>query len=391
MTSLHEAWARVPRFASARVDEIARAPRHGAGGDALQRAQGARDVADAPRLGARRATASSARRTSASRRRTSASRSSTGSSRTSSPRCRTSCARRSPRSWATARCSPRASPAPLNDEQREFVETIRSKSEQLLGLIMSLLDLSKLESGTMPVRVAPPLASATVIAEARLHHPAHRDQEGRAPRGRRAPGSCRPCSATPTGCGKSSSTSPTTPSSSRPPERPACGSSRASPRPAPPVSRAWSWSRPLRPVIEVRVADTGIGIPTPSARRSSIRSTRSISRRRASTAARGSASPSSSASSRRTRAPSTSRATEPTGAVFVVTLPAGRTSAIAADPRLDATAQRGTALERLASPRSSASSTWGLRPGIPATPKAALAGPRAGGVWGTASGFPIVN
>ncbi|WP_437734716.1 sensor histidine kinase [Sorangium sp. So ce1335] len=40
---------------------------------------------------------------------------------------------------------------PLTDEQREFVETIRSKSEQLLGLIMSLLDLSKLESGTLIV------------------------------------------------------------------------------------------------------------------------------------------------------------------------------------------------------------------------------------------------
>jgi two-component system, NarL family, sensor histidine kinase BarA len=41
----------------------------------------------------------------------------------------------------------------LNDEQREFVATIRTKSEQLLGLIMSLLDLSKLESGTAAMRV----------------------------------------------------------------------------------------------------------------------------------------------------------------------------------------------------------------------------------------------
>ena len=37
----------------------------------------------------------------------------------------------------------------LEAEQREFVETIHDKGEQLLPLIMGLLDLSKLESGTM--------------------------------------------------------------------------------------------------------------------------------------------------------------------------------------------------------------------------------------------------
>lgn len=40
----------------------------------------------------------------------------------------------------------------LNPEQREFVETIREKGEQLLELIKGLLDLSKLESGTMSMR-----------------------------------------------------------------------------------------------------------------------------------------------------------------------------------------------------------------------------------------------
>jgi two-component system sensor histidine kinase BarA len=40
---------------------------------------------------------------------------------------------------------------PLVGEQTEFVQTIHEKGEQLLGLIMSLLDLSKLESGTMTV------------------------------------------------------------------------------------------------------------------------------------------------------------------------------------------------------------------------------------------------
>ena len=39
----------------------------------------------------------------------------------------------------------------LTDEQRDFVRTIQEKGEQLLSLITSLLDLSKLESGTMSV------------------------------------------------------------------------------------------------------------------------------------------------------------------------------------------------------------------------------------------------
>jgi signal transduction histidine kinase len=43
---------------------------------------------------------------------------------------------------------------PLNDEQKEFVGTIREKGEQLLQLIQSLLDMSKLESGTMSVKKA---------------------------------------------------------------------------------------------------------------------------------------------------------------------------------------------------------------------------------------------
>jgi signal transduction histidine kinase len=40
----------------------------------------------------------------------------------------------------------------LNPEQKEFVTTIHEKGEQLLQLITSLLDLSKLESGTMAMR-----------------------------------------------------------------------------------------------------------------------------------------------------------------------------------------------------------------------------------------------
>lgn len=42
----------------------------------------------------------------------------------------------------------------LRAEQREFVGTIQEKGEQLLGLIMSLLDLSKLESGSLSLQKA---------------------------------------------------------------------------------------------------------------------------------------------------------------------------------------------------------------------------------------------
>jgi signal transduction histidine kinase len=41
---------------------------------------------------------------------------------------------------------------PLAADQKKFVETIHEKGEQLLQLIMSLLDLSKLESGTLSLR-----------------------------------------------------------------------------------------------------------------------------------------------------------------------------------------------------------------------------------------------
>jgi signal transduction histidine kinase len=42
----------------------------------------------------------------------------------------------------------------LTEEQKEFVATIHEKGEQLLALIKGLLDLSKLESGTMSLRKA---------------------------------------------------------------------------------------------------------------------------------------------------------------------------------------------------------------------------------------------
>jgi signal transduction histidine kinase len=44
---------------------------------------------------------------------------------------------------------------PLVGDQQKFVQTINDKGQQLLQLIMSLLDLSKLESGTMSMKKGP--------------------------------------------------------------------------------------------------------------------------------------------------------------------------------------------------------------------------------------------
>jgi signal transduction histidine kinase len=54
---------------------------------------------------------------------------------------------------------------PMSDAQLEFVQIIQSKSDQLLKLIMSLLDLSKLESGTVMMRRSD-VAIGNVLAEA---------------------------------------------------------------------------------------------------------------------------------------------------------------------------------------------------------------------------------
>ena len=59
----------------------------------------------------------------------------------------------------------------LESEQREFVETIRTKGEQLLALITSLLDLSKLEQGVLRIDATPLNVAAIVDDIAKTFHP----------------------------------------------------------------------------------------------------------------------------------------------------------------------------------------------------------------------------
>lgn len=62
----------------------------------------------------------------------------------------------------------------IEGEQLEFVKTIHDKGEQLLGLIQSLLDLSKLESGTMSVHKTPMRLEDVLTETAKTVTPAAR-------------------------------------------------------------------------------------------------------------------------------------------------------------------------------------------------------------------------
>ena len=99
--------------------------------------------------------------------------------------------------------------------RQKFVETIHEKGEQLLQLIMSLLDLSKLESGTLSLRKANVQHPAAALRGG-VHRRAQGAQEIHRGRVRTSTAICRPCRATPNASGRCSSTSPTTPSSSLP-------------------------------------------------------------------------------------------------------------------------------------------------------------------------------
>lgn len=65
----------------------------------------------------------------------------------------------------------------MTPEQREFVQTIRDKGEQLLTLIKGLLDLSKLESGTMSLRKTQTDAASVLKDVAQTLAPTARKKE----------------------------------------------------------------------------------------------------------------------------------------------------------------------------------------------------------------------
>ncbi len=146
----------------------------------------------------------------------------------------------------------------LNEKQTEFARTIHSAGSDLLSLINDILDLSKIESGTVSIEVGEMPMSGLEAAYGADLPPARRRQGPRLQRRvrRRA---CRQRSApTRSGCSRSCSTCCPTPSSS--PRRAASRLRCAAP------TQGWS-TEPSRCCAtadrrsQIAVTDTGIGIP----------------------------------------------------------------------------------------------------------------------------------
>ena len=145
---------------------------------------------------------------------------------------------------------------PLDDEQRDCVETIRTSADALLTIVNDILDFSKIEAGKLELEIVDFSVHQLVDDVADLMADAARRKRLLPDRARSIRRFRRWCAATPAACARSSPTWSPTPSSSR---------SRASSRSA----RAWiarqrrTARRRRRPSQRVyfEVLDTGIGIP----------------------------------------------------------------------------------------------------------------------------------
>ena len=139
---------------------------------------------------------------------------------------------------------------PLTEDQRQYLTTVKSAADNLLGIINDMLDFSKIEAGKLeldPADFSLRCGAGRHPAEPWPCAPTRRGWSWSAMCSRTCP---TPWSATPAGCGRCCSTWSATPSSSPKRARWSCGW-------RPPTSPHTTGEVGLR----FAVSDTGIGIP----------------------------------------------------------------------------------------------------------------------------------
>ena len=112
----------------------------------------------------------------------------------------------------------------LDEKQKRYVQNIQKSGKTLLEMINDILDLAKIESGKMEIRLTD-FRIAQVVGGPVRHGPAADREEEHRPGIPSRCRTCRRCTRTRPGCSRSSTTCCPTPSSSRP---------RAAASPSPP-------------------------------------------------------------------------------------------------------------------------------------------------------------